>query len=336
MIAASGADTVERFEMCEAFSLGTTFRQQAKSWISYMQTKKRSPIAAATAVGYRSYLTKWLYPHVGDLPLASVDNKTARDLISKLSDAWLAPKTIVEIVAVLKQVVASAIDGHGKQMFPRHWNHEYIDLPIVEPGKQHRPTLSSKHVTDVIARSQGRYQALYALLAGTGLRIGEALAIKLNEYSEDHTTVSSDFKMIHVRKSIWNGREQKPKTVNAIRSVDIPDTLANFLKTFAGDRSSGFLFQTESGLPLAQSNILRDSLHHFGVEGLHCFRRFRASRLRKSRVPWDLEKFWMGHANNGVTDKYTEQLKDDVAYRQRCAKKIGLGFVVPRVPQLRQ
>src|SRR6266705_741689 len=197
----------------------------------------------------------------------------------------------------------------------QEWNHEYIDLPVVDP-KKHRPTLAPKQVTDVIARSNGRYEALYALLAGTGLRIGEALAIKLDEYSEDHTTISSDCKTIHVRKSIWNGKEQKPKTENAIRSVDVPATLATFLKWFVGDRSAGFLFQTDTGLPLGQSNILRDSLHNFGVEGFHCFRRFRTSQLRKHLVPWDLEKFWIGHANKDITDKYAEQLKEDVEYRR--------------------
>jgi hypothetical protein len=34
----------------------------------------------------------------------------------------------------------------------------------------------------------------------------------------------------------------------------------------------------------------------------------------------------MGHANKDVTDKYAEQLKDDVEYRQEWAEKIGLGF----------
>lgn len=334
IVAASGADSVEHFEKCSAFGLGITFGQQAAGWIVQIQTKKRSPIAAATAAGYRSYLKKWLNPSVGDLPLASVDNKIAKGFVAKLGESDLAPKTIVEIVGVLKEVVASAINGDGKQMFPRQWNHEYIDLPVVDPKKQHRPTLNSKQVSDVITRSTGRYQALYALLPGTGLRIGEALAIKLDPYSEDHTTISSDCKTIHVRKSIWNGREQKPKTENAIRSVDIPETLAAFLKSFAGDRTSGFLFQTDSGLPLGQSNILRDSLHKFGVEGFHCFRRFRTSQLRKQRVPWDLEKFWIGHANKNVADKYAEQLKEDVEYRHKWAAKVGLGFVVPRVPQL--
>jgi integrase len=288
----------------------------------------------ATAVGYRSYLKKWLNPFLGDMPLASVDNKIARDLVTKLGESLLAPKTTVEIFGVLKEVVASAISGDGKQKFPRQWNHDYIDLPVVDPKRQHRPTLNSKQVTDVIEQSEGRYQALYALLAGTGLRIGEALATKLDAYSEEHTTISTDCKTIHIRKSIWNGREQRPKTENAIRSVDIPESLAAFLKTFAGTRSSGFLFQTDSGLPLGQSNILRDSLHNLGVEGFHCFRRFRTSQLRKNRVPWDLEKFWIGHANRDITDKYAEQLKEDVEYRREWAEKVELGFVVPHVPQL--
>ena len=171
---------------------------------------------------------------------------------------------------MLKEVVASTINGEGKQMFPRQWNHEYIDLPVVDPKKQHRPTLNSKQVTDVIAGSEGRYQALYALLAGTGLRIGEALATKLDPYSEDHTTLSSDCRTIHVHKSVWNGREQKPKTENAIRSVDIPETLAVFLKTFAGDRTSGFLFSDRQRPTARTKQHPQDSLHNLGV-GLPLF-----------------------------------------------------------------
>jgi hypothetical protein len=114
--------------------------------------------------------------------------------------------------------------------------------------------------------------------------------------------------------------------------VDVPTALATYLKAFAGDRSSGFLFQTDTGLPFGHGNILRDSLHDLGVEGFHCFRRLRTSHLRKNRVPWDLEKFWIGRANKDVTDKYSEQLKDDVEYRRKWAERVGLGFVVPRVP----
>jgi hypothetical protein len=61
--------------------------------------------------------------------------------------------------------------------------------------------------------------------------------------------------------------------------------------------------------------------------------RHRTSQLRKNRVPWDLEKFWIGHANKDITDKYAEQLKEDAEYRRDWVERVGLGFVVPRVPQ---
>ena len=51
--------------------------------------------------------------------------------------------------------------------------------------------------------------------------------------------------------------------------------------------------------------------------------------LRKNRVPWDLEKFWIGHANKDVTDKYAAQLTEDVEWRKDVAEKTGLGFALP-------
>jgi len=50
--------------------------------------------------------------------------------------------------------------------------------------------------------------------------------------------------------------------------------------------------------------------------------------LRKNRVPWDLEKFWIGHANKDVTDKYAAQLKEDVEWRKDVAENTGLGFAL--------
>jgi hypothetical protein len=55
--------------------------------------------------------------------------------------------------------------------------------------------------------AKGRYRVLYALLAGTGLRIGEALAVWIND--EEGTSIASDCKTLYVRKSIWNGADRK-------------------------------------------------------------------------------------------------------------------------------
>jgi len=39
-----------------------------------------------------------------------------------------------------KMVVASAVDKEGEQIYPRKWNHDFIDLPVVEQAKQKNKT----------------------------------------------------------------------------------------------------------------------------------------------------------------------------------------------------
>ena len=111
-----------------------------------------------------------------------------------------------------------------------------------------------------------------------------------------------------------------------------------FLKAYIGDRTSGFLFQSESGRPLTPRNVLRDGLGKIGRDlkfergkGFHAFRRFRTAYMRKNQVPWDLQKLWLGHANRDVTDRYAEQLKEDVEWRKEVAENAGLGFKLPTV-----
>ena len=160
--------------------------------------------------------------------------------------------------------------------------------------------------------------------------------------------ISADCRVIHVRKSVHprTGVEQDPKTANGVRDIDVAPALASALKRYIagqGFRKSTLLFQTSSGKPLPQRNVLRDSLHpileKLGKEkcGFRIFRRFRAHWIRKNRVPWDLEKIWMGHAHKDLTDQYAEQLGEDVKYRREWCEKIGLGFVLPtNVSQLSQ
>src|SRR5712692_2275379 len=158
VIPASGADTVELFAKVQAFNLGLTFRQQSAWWLNHSRTRKRNPIKPATAVGYQSYVDKWLDPNLGDFPPSRVDNKALKEFVGKLAIAQLSPKTIVDIVAVAKMVVASARDDNGNQLYPREWSHDFMDLPIVKSMEQDTPTLEPHQVSSLIAKADGRYR----------------------------------------------------------------------------------------------------------------------------------------------------------------------------------
>lgn len=70
----------------------------------------------------------------------------------------------------------------------------------------------------------------------------------------------------------------------------------------------------------------------------HAFRRFRNTHLRNRTAGWPegLQKFWMVHADESMSDLY-DIIKEDVEFRREWAEKCGFGFklpsVVPNVPK---
>ena len=86
---------------------------------------------------------------------------------------------------IVKAVVASAMNENGEQLFPRTWNEEFIDAPLVKHQKQ--PSTDKKGMENILKEATGRYRVLYALLAGCGpLRAGEALGLEIGKHiSED-------------------------------------------------------------------------------------------------------------------------------------------------------
>jgi integrase len=297
---------------------GTTFRQQAESWIESLSKRRRKPVKPATIQSWRSCVDKWLLPNLGDRTLSEVANAALKDLVEKMALAGLSTKSIINYTMVAKLIVASAVNAEGEQLHPRKWNHDFIGMPILKRETQHRPSVTEADLREILASSNKRYALLFALLAGSGLRIGEALALKLTDFS-------SDCRMLHVRRSIWQGREQAPKTPNAVRVIDIPEPLAQLLRELVAVKP-GYLFAAKSGRPLQQRNVLR-ALHATGTKvGLHAFRRFRTETLRRARVPEDLTRLWLGHSKQSVTDFYAGGLEKDEAWRRDWCERAGVGF----------
>ncbi len=178
------------------------------------------------------------------------------------------------------------------------------------------------------------YRVLYCLLAGSGLRISEALGLEIGKH------FSADCSTVYVRQQRskkGHGIESYPKTDAGIRDIDLAPALAALVKKYVGGRTSGFLFQTSTGLPMSPRNIARDSLHpilkKIGREsaGFHTFRRFRESIPQMSEARTLFIDFWMGHANREMSGRYGKQLLDNVPWQQECAAKVGLGFALPEV-----
>jgi integrase len=331
IIAASGADTAEHFETVVRSNHGITFRGQAEIWLEQMENRKRKPVAPSTLMTWRCCLENWLNPNVGNMPLDNIKNLALKNLGIKMVEGGLGESAIRGYTNVVKMVVASAVNEEGEELYPRKWNHSFIDLPRITKPRQ--PCFKSEVVAGIVAGARKeKYQLFFALCGGTGLRFGEVLGIKVQDISPDCSTIK-------IVQKAWRSQIHKfLKTDSGSREIDLCPPLASMLKEYLDKRQgtlkSDLLFQSKSGKPLHQSNILRRTLHPILEDldeltcGCHAFRRFRVTHLRKNGVPEDLIHFWLGHAGKTVTDDYSK-LKDDLEFRKEVAVRVGLGFELP-------
>ncbi|MHB8484623.1 MAG: tyrosine-type recombinase/integrase [Candidatus Acidiferrales bacterium] len=326
-----GANSKEHFDKVIAIEMGLTFREQAKKWLHQCMTRKRKPVKPATVRGWECYLDNHLNPLIGNTTLPYVNNGTLKMLGEKMSSAGLSPTTIRDVAKVMRWVKASAVDENGEQLYPTKWNYEFADIP--EIGNQRTPIFAGEEITRIVAEAQKQDRVILALFPASGLRAGELFGLEVKHFVGDTITVA---------QSVWEGRVQTPKTVNAFRQVDLHSTVAAMLRDFIGGRREGFIFRTRTGTPFFQSNFLRSSLHpileKLGIEkqGFTGFRRFRVTHLESSSVPPALVKYWTGHAKSSdgevvrqtVTDRYIKMAKD-TKFRGDVAERIGLGFELP-------
>src|SRR6516225_2577271 len=206
-----------------------------------------------------------MYPFFEGYLLADVNTRAMKEFVEHISGPGLSPATIRDYSNFVKSVVASAINEDGEELFPRTWNEDYIDAPVVKHQRQ--PSTNKEGMERILREATGQYRVLYALLAGCGpLRAGEALGLEIGKH------ISEDCRTLYIRQKAKRGKIQLyTKTQNGTeaqcdgeiigRDVDLCTSLARMLREYIGNRTSGLLFCTLTGGQLLQTNTLQDSLH---------------------------------------------------------------------------
>lgn len=216
IILKSGADSEEYFNKVVKQVHGITFKEQAVFWFKQVTNRRRKPVAVSTLESWNGCLNKWLNPHIGDIPLSEINNAVLKGLVATMLEAGLSPKTIDNYAQVVKAVVASAVDKEGEEIYPRKWNHDFMDMPVVEKAKQNTPCFSTEIMTGLANRKYERERMVFILCGAAGLRIGEALGLEIDKHiSPDYLTISIEQKARHGKV------EKRLKTASAYRKVDL-------------------------------------------------------------------------------------------------------------------
>ena len=110
--------------------------------------------------------------------------------------------------------------------------------------EQRRPALNLNAVNKLVSESEGDEQSLYVLLAATGMRISEALALESKHFVNNCRTIQVCQQVDRDHPRIVN----YVKTDAGFREVDLCTAVGEYLQAFI-NRKDGLLFETQNGTP---------------------------------------------------------------------------------------
>jgi len=180
-----------------------------------------------------------------------------------------------------------------------------------------------------------RQNTLYVLAFGTGIRMGELLALRWKDVDFEKSTISIDKSIRRVQDlKQENGRktkfiEQTPKTMSSCRTIPLPIHVFDSIKSHkikqeeekvkAVDlyKDDDYMFCTEIGKPLDARNVRRAyerALKRVNIKyrKFHAIRHTYATRLFENGVPIKTVQSLLGHSNfNTTLDIYTHVTENE-------------------------
>lgn len=223
-------------------------------------------------------------PALGERPLAALRRSHVQAFVKALSEQ-LGPGSVRNVYDVLYQVMAAAVDDHKVAVTPC----KNIRLPELPDEEVVPPTIED--VQRISVAVPGRYRAAVVLLAGSGLRIGELLGLRVADVDFLRRTVRVD------RQRNQAGALVPPKTKKSRRTVPVGTVVVNELAAHLAAYPSGeWLFTTEAGEPLmyrrwkAEWNAVHDGFQ--AAEKLTARRERRDPRELGKIVTHDLRHFF--------------------------------------------
>lgn len=327
-----GATAKEARSKAEEVRRRLKARQPAKDATIALGAFVEEWISSTLAVSDRKATTKAMYAtlarkHIidSDLGRGPLDRLTPRKVeawVADLRRKGLAESTVRSAYTVLRSVLDTAVR----------------DRAIAENAAAivKRPKVTSKEAVfltveqvDALldAAAGSRYAPLFVLLVNTGMRRGEAMALRWSDIDLTNRT-------LRIRGTLSREGGQlvvtDTKTTKSRRSLSLTDDVVAVLEEVkhrqrvermaAGSVwvDSGFVFTTEIGTPADPRNALRAfraAADRAGVKGatLHTLRHSAASVLLASGVPLKVVSEILGHSSTAITGDVYGHVAPDVA-----------------------
>jgi len=299
-----------------------TLEDFAERWKREVLSKRK----ASTIHAADSHLKNQILPILGKMKLSEIGAENQQSFVTRLSGT-VARKTLLNVLGTLSSMLTTA----------QNWGYiceglKFAKLVLPERSVQEEArTFTQEQARSIIAEAKGQYRVMFAIAAMTGLRAGEILALQTGDFDLEQN-------LLTVRRSVWRGKVQTPKTINSLAVLPVPDALAVIVREHVSTLKGEWLFLNSRGHLFIAENVVRQALAPILDKlkiprcGFHAFRHLHTSLLLSSGAAPQVAQKQLRHSDARITLGIYGHIVGD-SHREAVEKVASILF--PIVPNLK-
>lgn len=277
-----------------------------KDIIQCWKTEKSKYVKQSTISAYTLMINKHILPAFGEVKLVS--NKKLQDFVLQKFAQGYKPKTIKDILVVLKMIIK-----YGES----HHQTPHVEFNIKFPPAKEKQLISTFCRADykkLLAYVQNNFTFKnlgICICLLSGLRIGEICGLKWQDVNIKESTITINRTIQRIYSPSPNGKKTKvvigmPKTQNSVREVPISSTLSKVLSPLKRVVNNNYYIITNAPTP-CEPKTYRDHYNKIiktlGIQKLkfHAIRHSFATRCIESNCDYKTVSAILGHANISTT-----------------------------------
>lgn len=286
-------------------------RDYLKTWLQ--ERKTLGSLRPSTADRYDYSIRLHIAPCIGHLPIIRLAGPAIQAMYVKLLERGLSPSTVRRAATLLHTAMRDALQRGLVRQNP-------VDQTTPPRNPRFEPTILTLeqvavYMADTRDNAPPALAALYAVIVGTGMRLGEALALGERDVDLDHGTLQVNRTLLRPGGHPEFG---PPKSERGRRSITLPDEALAALRAAVlwrkeqrlrlGPRWSetGLVCCSTTGTALNRHNVRRDHLDRLKRLELprmrvHDLRHLHATHLAASGVDYRTIADRLGHASPSFT-----------------------------------
>jgi integrase len=295
-----------------------TFSDYAAQWIETYTGRTSRGIRPATVADYKRILEREATPFFGRMRLAEIEPQHIKQYAKAVADRGVKPNTVRLAVAPVKALFATAFEEGVIRTNPAAGLRLATGAQVEEGDPSERVmALTEAELQNLLEKIAPEWQLFVTLVAHTGMRIGEAVAVQWDD-------VDFGVGRLNVRRRWYRGTFAAPKSRYGRRSIPLTESMSRALwerrKQAPDARGGALIWATASGMPYNRSNlharVIKPAARAAGVPwaGWHSLRHTCATMLFRSGANAKQVQVWLGHHSPAFTlATYVHLLPDDAA-----------------------